>query len=81
MRARLFSIILVIIKVLFIPDSAIGQSAPEKRDTIRINAMNVFLDCRSCDMNYIREELPYINYVRDVGEAQVYILDYRPEFR
>ncbi len=26
-----------------------------------------------CDMNYIRDEIPYINYVRDVKEAQVYI--------
>ena len=24
-------------------------------------------------MNYIREEIPYVNYVRDVKEAQVYI--------
>ncbi len=27
-----------------------------------------------CDMNYIRQEMPYINYVRDVKEAQVYML-------
>jgi hypothetical protein len=26
-------------------------------------------------MNYIREEIPYVNYVRDVKEAQVYILE------
>jgi hypothetical protein len=26
-------------------------------------------------MNYIRQEIPYINYVRDVREAQVYILE------
>jgi len=26
-------------------------------------------------MNYIRQEIPYINYVRDVHEAQVYILE------
>jgi len=25
-------------------------------------------------MNYIREEMPYVNYVRDVTEAQVYVL-------
>lgn len=51
-----------------------GQSAPEERDTVRKNAIKVFLDCRTCDMNYIREEIPYINYVRDVTEAQVFIL-------
>ena len=28
-------------------------------------------------MNYIREEIPYVNYVRDVKEAQLYILETR----
>lgn len=40
----------------------------------RKDALNVFFDCRSCDMNYVREEIPYINYVRDVRESQLYIL-------
>ena len=40
----------------------------------RQDAARVFLDCRNCDMNYTREQIPYINYVRDVKEAQIYIL-------
>ncbi len=43
-------------------------------DTTRRNAIRLFIDCQSCDMNYIREEMPYINYVRDVREAQLYLL-------
>ena len=39
--------------------------------------MRVFIDCDYCDINYIREEIPYVNYVRDVKEAQVYILETR----
>jgi hypothetical protein len=35
--------------------------------------VKVFLDCR-CDIDYIRKEIPYVNYVRDVREAQLYIL-------
>lgn len=48
-------------------------------DTIvhRESGVKVFIDCYYCDMNYIREEIPYINYVRDVREAQVYILETR----
>ncbi len=42
-------------------------------DTTRSNAVKVFLDCRNCDMNYTRQEIPYINYVRDYREAQIYI--------
>jgi len=45
-----------------------------RNDTLRENAVKVFLDCRSCDLNYTREQIPYINYVRDVHEAQVFIL-------
>jgi len=43
-------------------------------DNIRHNAVRVFIDCWHCDMDYIRREIPYINYVRDVKEAQVYVL-------
>ncbi|MGC9471938.1 MAG: hypothetical protein ACP5D1_10375 [Bacteroidales bacterium] len=51
--------------------------AQETNDTLRKNAINVFIDCFRCDMNYIREEIPYVNYVRDVKEADVYILETR----
>lgn len=44
-----------------------------KPDTSRKNAVNIFLDCRNCDMNYTRQEIPYVNYVRDFREAGVYI--------
>jgi hypothetical protein len=39
----------------------------------REHAVRIFIDCYYCDMNYIRDEIPYVNYVRDVREAQVYI--------
>ena len=41
----------------------------------REDAVRVFIDCDHCDINYIREEIPYVNYVREVREAQVYILE------
>ncbi|TFH28174.1 MAG: hypothetical protein E4H10_01355 [Bacteroidia bacterium] len=47
-----------------------STEAPQREDAVRI-----FIDCSRCDMNYIREEIPYVNYVRDVKEAQVYILE------
>jgi hypothetical protein len=40
---------------------------------VRDLAVRIFIDCDRCDMNYIREEIPYVNYVRDVKEAQVYL--------
>jgi len=53
--------------------SGFGQQLQEKSVISRTGALKVFMDCR-CDINYIRQEIPFINYVRDVAEAQVYIL-------
>ncbi len=74
MRLLTFGTFVFILNLSISLDSVNGQAAPEERDTVRRNAIRVFLDCRYCDLNYIREEIPYINYVRDVKEAQVYIL-------
>ncbi len=40
----------------------------------RDNALKIYLDCSFCDITYIREELNFVNYVRDTKEAEVHIL-------
>jgi len=52
---------------LFAPLAAQGQ-APS--DTLRKDALRVFMEAT----DYIRKEIPYINYVRDIKDAQVYII-------
>jgi len=52
-----------------------GQQQEKGGITGRESAVKVFIDCDRCDINYIREQIPYVNYVRDVREAQVYILE------
>ena len=37
-------------------------------------ALCVFLDCQGCDFDYLRTELPFVNYVRDRRDAQVHVL-------
>lgn len=69
LRKSIFSFILI---TVLIP--AFGQEDSSAADTLRKNAVKIFLDCRNCDMNYTRQEIPYINYVRDVHDAQVVIL-------
>jgi len=54
-----------------------AQEVTVVNENLRKDAVKVFIDCQHCDMNYIREEIPYINYVRDVKEAEVYILETR----
>ncbi|MGE5349042.1 MAG: hypothetical protein ACM3NP_07185 [Actinomycetota bacterium] len=53
---------------------AIAQEEPSPPVNMRNDAVKVFIDCNSCDMNYTRQEIPWVNYVRDVREAQVYVL-------
>lgn len=50
-----------------------SDSSHTANKRLREDAVRVFLDCNSCDMNFTRQEIPYVNYVRDVKEAQVYI--------
>ena len=53
--------------------SAFGQITEDEVKFSRNGAVKIFMDCR-CDINYIRKEIPFVNYVRDVNEAQVYVL-------
>lgn len=35
---------------------------------------NVYLDCGSCDFTYIRTNVTFVNYVRDQGDADIYLM-------
>ena len=35
---------------------------------------NVYLDCGACDINYIRTNITFVNYVRDQDDASIYLL-------
>lgn len=43
-------------------------------DELKEAAPKVFLDCRRCDRDYFREEITYINYVRDRKDADIHVL-------
>ncbi|MFC1575328.1 hypothetical protein ACFL5A_01610 [Gemmatimonadota bacterium] len=36
--------------------------------------LRVFLDCQRCDFDYFREEVPFVNYVRDRVDARLHVL-------
>lgn len=54
------------------PPAAIAQEAPDSRP--KTDALRVFLDCGNCDFDYLRREIPFVNYVRDRKEGDVHIL-------
>lgn len=47
-----------------------GQSVEELKKT----APRVYLDCGYCDLDYIKTEIPFVNYVRERMEADVHVL-------
>jgi hypothetical protein len=59
--------IILLLSGLFISLITLGQ---ETSDTIRKDALRVFMYAS----DYIKQEIPFINYVRDLKDAQVYII-------
>jgi hypothetical protein len=62
------SIFLLALAFLF--QKALPQDVSSGVDTLRKDALNVFMDAN----DYIKKEIPYINYVRDRKVADVYII-------
>jgi hypothetical protein len=48
--------------------------AQSQVDVAREEALRVFLDCTSCDFDYLRREISFVNYVRDRKDAELHIL-------
>jgi hypothetical protein len=48
----------------------INLSAQTQVDTLRKDALRVFMETT----DFLRKEIPYINYVRDIKDAQLYII-------
>jgi hypothetical protein len=49
---------------------AVSQIDAFVNDTLRKDALNVYME----NTDYIRKEIPYVNYVRDIKDAGVYII-------
>lgn len=62
--------IILFFSVLFSISSSFSQSSETKTDSLRKDALNVFMEAN----DYIRKEIPYVNYVRDIKDASLYII-------
>lgn len=49
-------------------------SAQVSADTLQKNAIGIFLDCPTCDYDYTRRNVTFVNFLRDPADAQVHIL-------
>ena len=73
---RLLSGLLVTTWLVAAPLPATGQAASGAQPAeTGADALRVFLDCdRGCDFDYLRQEITFVNYVRDRRDAQVHVL-------
>ncbi len=61
--------------VLAAPEIAAQQAAAPAKARDTTSALRVFLDCtRYCDTDYIRTEIPWVDYMRDRADAQLQVL-------
>ncbi len=75
MRISIIFRLFLLLFICFITDNTKAQESDTASDSLRKSAVRLFIDCQGCDINFIRKEIPYVNYVRDVREAQVYVLE------
>ena len=61
---------ILLISLVFCFLKAFPQETATRSDTLRKNALNIFMNAS----DYFRKEIPYVNYVRDIKDAGVYIL-------
>lgn len=73
-KSFLLSSILRFILFTFFILFPVPLSSQDSSANLRDAALKVYVDCQRCDIDFVRREIPYINYVRDRSEAQVHLL-------
>jgi hypothetical protein len=63
-------IIIMLLALAFSFFNIFSQEAVNKSDTLRKDALNVFMEAS----DFFKKEIPFINYVRDIKVADVYII-------
>ena len=66
----LFFVLICLISV----SNLLSQEEPFDIEELKKDAPKVFIDCERCDIDYIRTEITFVNYVWDRKEADVHIL-------
>ncbi len=63
-----------LIAVLALTSPLYSQEDQTDIEGLKKDAVKVFLDCGTCDLEYIKTEITFVNYVRDRKEADVHVL-------
>ncbi len=71
---HLFKIAFVLLLGFLATRSANAYQQEDTLQTVMQSAPNVFIDCDRCDVDYIRTEINYVNYVWDRKNADIHVL-------
>ncbi|MEX2603843.1 MAG: hypothetical protein WD361_06555, partial [Gracilimonas sp.] len=76
----IFGFALIILTNFFTSEILIAQNTDAEQDSTLQQSSSVsnispfvYLDCQRCDKNHIRQEIGYINYVRDPMQADIHL--------
>ena len=56
------------------PQEKKAEQVDQEIEALKKLAVKVYIDCGSCDLEYIKTEITFVNYVRDRKEADVHVL-------
>jgi len=73
-KRRAIPLVLIGALFAFLPARSVAQQADISGDRLKQAAPKVFLDCHQCDMDFIRNEITFVNFVRDRQIADVHVL-------
>jgi len=68
-----FLFCLCLIFLIFVSQSH-SQDRSDSLKALKSSAPRIYIDCSVCDIDFIKTEITFVNYVRDSKEAQVHIL-------
>jgi hypothetical protein len=74
MKTVLRVTILASVIACFFTATSSAQAPATDPEGAKKAAPKVFIDCNNCDMDYIRTEITFVNYMRDRKDAQVHVL-------
>jgi hypothetical protein len=70
----------IFVLLFFLPPLSRAQQNPQAKpgeediDALKKSAPRVYIDCDYIDIEYIKTEVTFVNYVRDRKEAQIHVL-------
>ncbi len=73
-RGKLNTFLGISAAFLILTVNSYSQTEQIDIEALKKEAPKIFIDCGRCDIDYIRTEITFVNYVRDRKEAQIHIL-------